>query len=74
MIHDGNWDILLKTDPAQAEIIRGKLEIHEIEAKLEQEAVGKILGFTTDGLGEVKVYVPKNKLEEAKKILEDIQE
>ena len=71
MIENKNWEILLKTDPNEAEIIRGKLEIYEIEAKLEQEAVGKILGFTTDGLGEVKVYVPKNKLEEAKKILTD---
>ena len=71
MIENKNWEILLKTDPNEAEIIRGKLEISGIEAKLEQEAVGKILGFTTDGLGEVKVYVPKNKLEEAKKILAD---
>ena len=71
MIENKNWEILLKTDPNEAEIIRGKLETCEIEAKLEQEAVGKILGFTTDGLGEVKVYVPKNKLEEAKKILAD---
>ncbi len=71
MIKDENWELLLKTDPVQAEMIRGKLEVSGIEVELEQEAVGKILGFTMDGLGEVKVYVQKNKLEEANKILEE---
>jgi hypothetical protein len=71
MITDDNWELLLKTDPNEAAIIRGKLEVSGIEARLEQEAVGKILGFTTDGLGEVKVYVQKGKLEEARKVLEE---
>lgn len=71
MIQDKDWELLLKTDPNDAAIIRGKLEVSGIEARLEQEAVGKILGFTTDGLGEVKVYVPKDKIEEANKILEE---
>ncbi len=70
MIKDDNWDILLKTNPNEAEIFRGILETNGIEAKLEQEAVGKIYGLTTDGLGEVKIYVPKDQLEEAKKIIE----
>jgi hypothetical protein len=71
MIQDKEWALLLKTDPNQGEMIRGKLEVSGIEAKLEQEAVGKVLGLTTDGLGEVKVYVPKGKIEEAKKVLEE---
>jgi len=71
MIQDKDWVLLLKTDPAQGEMIRGKLETFGIEARLKQEAVGKILGFTMDGLGEVKVYIQKNKLEEANKILEE---
>ncbi len=71
MIKDKEWDILLKTDPNQGEIIRGVLESSGIEVKLEQEAIGKVYGLTVDGLGEVKVYVPKDKLEEAKKVLEE---
>lgn len=71
MIQDKEWDILLKTDPNQGEIIRGILESSGIEVRLEQEAVGKIYGFTVNGLGEVKVYVPKDKVEEANKILEE---
>ncbi len=71
MISDKEWVILMKTDPKQGEIIRGKLEVSGIKARLEQEAVGKIFGFTLNGLGEVKVYVQKSSLEEAKKILEE---
>jgi hypothetical protein len=71
MIKDKEWVILMKTDPKQAEIIRGKLEVSGIKARLEQEAVGKICGFTLNGLGEVKVYVPEKSLEEAKKILQE---
>ena len=71
MINDKEWVILMKTDPKQGEIIRGKLEVSGIEARLEQEAVGKICGFTLNGLGEVKVYVPEKSLEEAKKILRE---
>lgn len=70
MIKEKGWVLLLKTDPNQGEMIRGKLETSGIKAKLEQEAVGKILGITMDGLGEVKVYVPNDKLDEAKKIIE----
>ena len=71
MIQDTNWTLLLKTEPNEGEIIRGKLETMGINARLEQEAVGKIMGLTTDGLGEVKIYVQKDKLEEAKNILEE---
>jgi hypothetical protein len=71
MIQDKEWNLLLKTNPNEGEIIRGKLENSGIEARLEQEAVGKIMGLTTDGLGEVKIYVQEDKLEEAKKILEE---
>jgi len=71
MIQNSEWALFLKTDPAQAEMVRGKLETSGIKVKLEQEAVGKILGFTMDGLGEVKVYVLNDELEEAKNILED---
>jgi hypothetical protein len=71
MINGKEWVLLLITDPKQGEIIRGKLEVSGIKARLEQEAVGKICGFTLNGLGEVKVYVPEKSLEEAKKILEE---
>lgn len=71
MIQEKEWKILLKTDPNKGEIIRGKLESAGIEARLEQEAIGKIYGFTVNGLGEVKVYVLKDRLEKARKVLEE---
>jgi uncharacterized protein YbbC (DUF1343 family) len=71
MFQEKKWVLLLKTNPNEGEIIRGRLESAGIEANLEQEAIGKIYGLTVDGLGEVKVYVQENNLEEAKKILEE---
>jgi hypothetical protein len=71
MINDKEWVILIRTDPKEGEVIRGKLEVSGIKARLEQESVGKILGFTLNGLGEVKVYVPSKSLEEAKRILKE---
>ena len=65
------WVLLLKTNPNEGEIIRGKLESAGIEAMLEQEAIGKIYGLTVDGLGEVKIYVREGDLEESKNILEE---
>jgi len=71
MIKEKDWVILLKTDPTEGEIIRGKLESAGVEVMLEQEAIGKIYGLTVDGLGEVKLYVREDALEGAKKILEE---
>ena len=71
MFQEKEWTLLLKTNPNEGEIIRGRLESAGIEAKLEQEAIGKIYGLTVDGLGEVKIYVQENNLKEAKKLLEE---
>ncbi|MEO0292651.1 MAG: DUF2007 domain-containing protein [candidate division WOR-3 bacterium] len=64
------WSLLLRTNPQEGEIIRGKLESSGIKVRLEQEAIGKISGFTLNGLGETRVFVPKSRLKEAKKILQ----
>jgi hypothetical protein len=71
MIQEKEWVLLLKTDPNEGEVIRGRLESVGIEAMLEQEAIGKIYGFTVNGLGEVKIYVQEDDLEEAKRVLEE---
>jgi hypothetical protein len=36
---------------------------------LQYEAAGRIFGITMDGLGKVKIMVPKSFLEEARKLL-----
>ena len=53
----------------EAQIIKGRLESEGIPVLLSYESAGLIYGLTVDGLGEVKVMVPKRLAEEAKGIL-----
>ena len=54
----------------EAQIIKGRLESEGIPVLLSYESAGLVYGITIDGLGEVKVMVPKRLAEEAKEILE----
>ena len=53
----------------EAQIIKGRLESEGISVLLSYESAGLVYGITVDGLGEVKVMVPKRLAEEAKEIL-----
>jgi len=53
----------------EAEIIKGRLESEGIPVLLNYESAGLVYGITVDGLGEVKVMVPKRLAEEAREIL-----
>ena len=53
----------------EAQIIKGRLESEGIPVLLSYESAGLVYGLTIDGLGEVKVMVPKHLEEEAKGIL-----
>jgi len=53
----------------EAHIIKGRLESEGIPVLLSYESAGLIYGITVDGLGEVKIMVPKRLAEEAKEIL-----
>ncbi len=53
----------------EAQIIKGRLESEGIPVLLSYESAGLIYGITIDGLGEVKVMVPKHLAAEAKEIL-----
>ncbi len=54
----------------EAQIIKGRLESEGIPVLLSYESAGLVYGLTIDGLGEVKIMVPKHLAEEAKEILE----
>ena len=54
----------------EAQVIKGRLESEGIPVLLSYESAGLVYGITVDGLGEVKVMVPKRLAEEAKEILE----
>ena len=53
----------------QAQIIKGRLESEGIPVLLSYDSASLVYGFTVDGLGEVRIMVPKHLVEEAKEIL-----
>jgi len=53
----------------EAQIIKGRLESEGIPVLLSYESAGLVYGITVDGLGEVKVMVPKRLAEKAKEIV-----
>jgi hypothetical protein len=53
----------------EAQILKGKLESEGIPALLSYESAGLVYGLTVNGLGEVRILVPKDLAAEAKEIL-----
>ena len=53
----------------EAQVIKGRLESEGIPVLLSYESAGLIYGLTVDGLGEVKIMVPKALAKEAKGIV-----
>ncbi|MDM7914622.1 MAG: DUF2007 domain-containing protein [Candidatus Eisenbacteria bacterium] len=53
----------------EAEIVKGYLDAQGIPSELEYESAGKVYGLTMDGLGEVRVRVPADFVEEAREAL-----
>jgi hypothetical protein len=66
------WELLIEVfGRMQAELIECMLKANEIDVELFQEAVGHFAYPTTfDGLARVQIFVPKNKISEAKELLE----
>ena len=52
-----------------ADVIKSHLESEGIPVLLEYESASKVLGLTVDGLGKVRVLVPKEMAEDAKNII-----
>jgi len=58
----------------EAELIKSYLEAHGIDVVLFQESIGQnIYPTTIDTLGNVQIFVEKDKMEEAVELLKDIQ-
>jgi hypothetical protein len=53
-----------------ANVIKSHLESEGIPVLLEYESVGIVYGLTVDGLGQVKILVPRELAEEARQIIE----
>lgn len=57
-----------------AQVFKSKLEAAGIPVLLKYEAIGLVYGITVDGLGQVRIMVPKTYSAEATALLEDIGE
>jgi len=53
----------------EAQILKGRLESEGIPALLSYESAGLVYGLTVNGLGAVRILVPKHLVNEAKEIL-----
>ena len=54
----------------EASIIKSHLEYEEIPVLEEYESAGRVFGLTVDSLGEVRILVPKELAEKARKVIE----
>ncbi len=65
------WEVLTETNGRlQAELLKSHLNAEGIEVELIQEAVGHLIyPVMIDGLGRVQVFVRKDQLEAARKVL-----
>ena len=52
-----------------ADVIKSRLESEGIPVLLEYESAGRVFAMTVDGLGKVRILVPKELAEEAKQII-----
>jgi ribonuclease BN (tRNA processing enzyme) len=71
----GKWQQLtVKTDSVMASLLAGRLEEEGIPVFLKkEEAAGSIYGLTIGPLANIKVFVPHAKLEQARRLLENIE-
>ncbi len=59
----------------EAEMIESLLEAEGIDVELVQESIGhSIYPVTVDGLGRVQIFVPKDKIHEAREWLKTFRE
>lgn len=53
----------------EANVIKSHLECEGIPVMLQYESAGRVFGLTVDGLGEIRIVVPKELAEEAREII-----
>ena len=67
-------EVAVNLNPAEAAIIRARLDSYSIPALVQQEAIGSVFGLTVGPLGSAKVLVPEPLAEQALEILAEIFE
>jgi len=56
--------------PVEAEVIKTMLESYGIPCLMRGQVVQSILPYSVDGMGQIKILVPKKDLANAKKLIE----
>ena len=65
------WELLTKVyDRIEAEMMKAALEALEISSELAQESVGGTMPVSFGKFAEIHIFVPKEKIEEAREWLE----
>jgi len=59
--------------PVEADVIKSFLESHGISCLLRGKVVQSVHPFSADGLGEIKIFVPKKDYALAKKLIKEKQ-
>ncbi|MBS3977686.1 MAG: DUF2007 domain-containing protein [Syntrophomonadaceae bacterium] len=68
-----DWDlVLVAPSRLQAEFVRAFLESAGFLVRLEGESLGAIYGLQVGPLAEVKVFVPKDQVVEARELLNEV--
>lgn len=75
-MNDMKYELLTElTNRLEADLLESYLEAHEIDVELFQESVGQnAFPVTNDLLGRVQVFVPKEKIKDAKKLLQSFNQ
>ena len=62
-------ELLRLWDDGEAELVRSLLETYSIPCRISSQIQHSIWPISVDGLGEIRILVPPDRLEEAKEIL-----
>jgi hypothetical protein len=74
MMDEMKWEKLADVyGRLEAEVVKSYLEAAGIPVELFQEAIGQLIPTNLDDFGRVQLFVPKEKLEEARQLFEDYQ-
>jgi len=66
--------IFTSMGPLQAEVIKSKLEAAGIPVLLSYDSAGPVFGIIVDGMGEVRVQVPREFEQEALALIEPVDQ
>jgi hypothetical protein len=68
---DGDWEVVTIVDALSADVLKAALETAGIAVVARQEASGRIIGLTVGSMGEVSLLVPRDRIDEARALIDD---